>query len=382
MRHVLRALSVFCASALLCQGAHAAPPGGHCNWPAYNAFLASAMQPDGRVVDATTPTLQSTSEGQSYAMFFALVANDPQTFARALNWVNNNLADGQLDAGHMRLPAWQWGRTPNGNFAVLDPNSAADADLWLAYDLLQAGRLWNMPAYTAQGRALAQNIAAHETIELDGVGPMLLPGSQGFNNGGVVRLNPSYLPLPVLRGLARALPGAPWNGLPNAAYQLISQTAPRGFAPDWAAWRDGAFVVDPVHGDAGSYDAIRTYLWAGLTSSSDPLAKPWLHALSGMASIVQQTGAPPERVSSVNGTVSGGTAPLSYWGALAPYFQALGQQGAAAQARARLTALAETGGGLAYYDRVLGLFGAGALEGRYHFDSSGRLIPAWSKTCD
>lgn len=379
---LLRTLGVFGLSAALSQAAHAALPGGHCNWPAYNAFLASAVQPDGRVVDTSTPTQQSTSEGQSYAMFFALVANDPYTFRRALNWVRDNLANGQFDAGNMRLPAWQWGRTPEGNFAVLDPNSAADADLWLAYDLLQAGRLWNVPAYTEQGRALAGKIAAAEVTQLGELGPILLPGPQGFDNGGVVRLNPSYLPLPVMRGLARELPGAPWDALPNTAYQLIKHTAPSGFAPDWAAWRDGMFVVDPVHGDVGSYDAIRTYLWAGLTSPADPLGKVWLHALSGMATLVQQSGVPPERVSSVNGAVSGGPTPLSYWGALAPYFRALGLQGAAAQARARLAALSDPGGGIVYYDRVLGLFGTGALEGRYHFDTAGRLVPAWSTTCD
>jgi endoglucanase len=34
-----------------------------------------------------------------------------------------------------------------------------------------------------------------------------------------------------------------------------------------------------------------------------------------------------------------------------------------------------------YYDRVLGLFGAGFIEGRYRFDEAGRLVPSWRSAC-
>jgi len=35
-----------------------------------------------------------------------------------------------------------------------------------------------------------------------------------------------------------------------------------------------------------------------------------------------------------------------------------------------------------YYDRVLGLFGTGFIDGRYRFDEAGRLVPAWRTACD
>ena len=31
---------------------------------------------------------------------------------------------------------------------MLDPNSASDADVWMAYSLVEAGRLWKIPCYT------------------------------------------------------------------------------------------------------------------------------------------------------------------------------------------------------------------------------------------
>jgi endoglucanase len=364
------------------------------DWAAYRTFTGRFVQADGRVVDYSTPTQQTTSEGQSYAMFFALVANDRATFDRLLAWTRANLAASQFEPGNVRLPSWQWGRKPDGSFGVLDQNSASDSDLWIAYDLLQAGRLWKEPRYTQLGQALAAQIVRQEVTNLEGIGPMLLPGPQGFKTGDVTRLNPSYSPLPVLRGLARELPDGPWNKLAENGYKLVATTAPRGFSPDWAAYKAGQFVVDPKDGDIGSYDAIRVYLWAGLASSADPLSKPWLAALGGMRQAVAQTGVPPERVAVSTG-VGSGEGPLSYWASLAPYFKALGDERGLGLARAHLAVLdapvaapgSQPGSQPAsnrepvYYDRVLGLFGAGFIEGRYRFDEAGRLVPSWRSAC-
>ncbi|MBB5468982.1 endoglucanase [Paraburkholderia sp. CI2] len=364
--------------------AQAAQNGAACgDWVAWQSFVQRFVQADGRVIDYSTPAQQTTSEGQSYALFFALVANDRATFDKLLGWTRANLAGNQFDAQNLRLPAWQWGKKPDGSYGVLDPNSASDSDLWIAYDLLQAGRLWHSPAYTQLGQALAERIARDEVANLSGLGPMLLPGAQGFRNGNVTRLNPSYLPLPVLRALAHEVPDGPWTKLADNAYQFVKTVSPQGFAPDWAAWQNGRFVVDPKNGDVGSYDAIRVYLWAGLASLADPLAKPWLGALGGMRAKVAQNGFPPEKVSSTTGA-SSGEGPLSYWGALAPYFKTLGDEHGLGLARTRLAALDANVPGRepVYYDRVLGLFGTGFIDGRYRFDEAGGLVPAWRTACD
>ena len=382
---VLAAATCFANITKVAQTTSAPGQTGPCNtdWPAYRIFVEHFVQADGRVIDYSSPQLKTTSEGQSYGLFFALVANDRATFDRLLNWTRTNLAGNQFDAQNVRLPSWLWGKKPDGSFGVLDPNSASDSDLWIAYDLLQAGRLWHEASYTQLGEALAAQIARQEMTTLPGVGPMLLPGPQGFKNGGVTRLNPSYLPLPVLRALAKDMPNGPWAKLADSAYKLIKTTAPQGFAPDWAAWQNGQFVVDPKEGDTGSYDAIRVYLWAGLTSPADPLAKPWLAALGGMRAKVAQSGIPPEKVSSTTGTASG-EGPLSYWGALAPYFKSLNDERGLGLARTHLTVLDTNVPGRepVYYDRVLGLFGTGFIDGRYRFDEAGRLVPSWRNACD
>lgn len=373
----------FFAGAVIAASAASTQAAQQCGWPAYRLFVERVVQADGRVIDRSTGALQTTSEGQSYAMFFALVANDRATFDRLLGWTRTNLSANQFDSNSLRLPAWQWGRKQDGSFGVMDPNPASDSDLWIAYDLFQAGRLWKEPMYTKLAYALATQIVKQEIVDLPGLGPMLLPGPQGFRTGDVTRLNPSYLPLPLLRGLAHEMPDGPWTKLAQNAAKMIRVTSPRGYAPDWAAYQNGQFVVDPRNGDVGSYDAIRVYLWAGMASASDPLARPWLDALGGMRESVAQTGFPPEKVSTISGAASG-EGPLSYWGALAPYFKALNDERGLGLARTHLDALvAPPGAGRepVYYDRVLGLFGGGFIDGRYRFDENGRLLPNWRSAC-
>ena len=98
----------------------------NCPWPAWERLRTELVSVDGRVLDPSDERLITTSEGQSYGLFFALVANDRATFAQLLRWTSNNLAEGDLSS---HLPAWLWGRDAKGKWQVLDPNNASDADL-------------------------------------------------------------------------------------------------------------------------------------------------------------------------------------------------------------------------------------------------------------
>ena len=111
------------------------------NWRAWDAFRQGFIQSDGRVIEHEANG-RTTSEGQAYAMFFALVSNDLTLFERLLRWTEDNLAHGNLKN---HLPGWQWGQNPGGEWRTLDDHSASDADLWMAYALLEAGRLWQVP---------------------------------------------------------------------------------------------------------------------------------------------------------------------------------------------------------------------------------------------
>ena len=115
--------------ACLISAVFAAPAGA---WELWDQFKATNLTPEGRVVDYSEAKLITTSEGQSYGMFFALVANDKKAFDEMFAWTEKNLGENQ--------PAWLWGipdGKPNGTGKILDTNNATDSDMWIAYCLIE-----------------------------------------------------------------------------------------------------------------------------------------------------------------------------------------------------------------------------------------------------
>jgi len=360
---------------------------GTCAWPDWEHFKQVTMSTDGRVIDRSSPQQVTVSEGQSYAMFFALVANDRKTFDSVLNWTQNNLAQGDLTT---HLPAWNWGRheadakeKTAAGWGVLDSNSASDADLWIAYSLLEAGRLWHERSYTALGTVLARNILAKETDTLPGLGRTVLPGAMGFHpEDGVWRLNPSYVPPQVMRRLATALPEqTEWTSIRESSMKLVTETAPHGFSPDWVIYRrDKGFGPDEATKAESAYNAIRVYLWVGTLAAEAPSRAALLDPFRPLADFVQAHGFPPERADTQTGVAGSNAGNAGFSASVAPYLAALGRQDLAQAQRQRVRTLAAQEP-LGYYSSVLVLFGLGFLDGQYRFDASGAVVPAWTSTC-
>ena len=346
-------------------------------WPAWQRFKLLYLSNDGRVIDASTDKQVTTSEGQSYALFFALVANDRETFELILRWTRDNLAGGDLEK---TLPAWQWGRADDGEWRVLDSNAAADADLWIAYTLGEAARLWRRPEYARLGAAVARNIIRKEVVAVPDLGTVLLPGPLGFVTERGWRLNASYLPLPVIRGLARQTGDPLWNDIARSSERIILGSAPRGFAADWMEFTKEGFVADRTTQGSGSYDAIRVYLWAGMLPASDPTRDALATTLKPMLNTVAKRTVPIERVNIQTLELSGEGNP-GFSAALLPML-----------ANARMTAPLQTQRKRAadkslqdnqhYYSDVLTLFGLGWLEQRFRFNRPGLLVVRSTPACD
>src|SRR3954468_15065256 len=64
-------------------------------WPLWDTYAQRFMDDQGRVIDRNRQDL-TTTEGEAYAMFFALVANDRERFDKLLEWTTDNLAQGDL----------------------------------------------------------------------------------------------------------------------------------------------------------------------------------------------------------------------------------------------------------------------------------------------
>jgi endo-1,4-beta-D-glucanase Y len=356
-------------------------------WPLWHAYQGRFIDAQGRVFDPVGDQ-RSTSEGEAYALFFALVANDRTSFDRILGWTQANLAQGDLGT---HLPAWLWGKAADGSWKALDANPASDADVWLAYTLEEAGRLWKAPAYTSLGQRLAAQVAQKEVVDLPGFGPMLLPGPVGFAHGKSWTLNPSYLPVFVFERLARADAAGPWRAIADRIPLLVRQSARHGFAMDWVEYLPGdGFAPATLRGPAavnqqngasvGSYDAIRVYLWAGMLPEG-AARKALLDALPGMSIYLTTHDAPPEKVSAdgVPGEQSG---PVGFSAALVPYLRAFsGVSKASAKQLIRMKSELNSSGlygkNQAYYDQNLALFAAGFMEDRFTLGPGGELRVGW-----
>jgi endoglucanase len=347
------------------------------SWPLLRAYTERFVSPEGRVIDHTASEI-TTSEGQSYALFFALVNDDRALFRRLYAWTRDNLAGGRLGD---ELPAYKWGRRPGGSWGVLDANSAADSDLWTGYVLVEAGRLWNDAELDRVGRALCARVVAREVRSLPGLGPMLIPAPRGFRHGRTYRLNPSYLPLQVLEGLTRERVPGPWAEIRENAVRLLIARATQGFVDDWVAYRPGdGFTADPVRGPFGSYDAIRVYLWHALLDPQDPAGGRL--ALDGPLRYWRAHERVPERVAVRHPHSGARPGPVGFLAVLLPRLKREGD----ASALHRLERQIERArvGGLygqppTYYDQNLILFAQGFVEGRYRFDPAGRLVPSWTE---
>jgi endo-1,4-beta-D-glucanase Y len=346
-------------------------------WSSWQRFKFLYLSDDGRIVDASTSRQVTTSTGQSYALFFALVANDRPAFDAILLWTLRNLADGSLEKSR---PARQWGQADDGTWRVLDADAQSGADLWFAYALGEAARLWREPRYAKLGLAVARNIVAEEVATVAGLGTVLLPGPEGFVTEHHWRLNPSYLPLPAIRGLARQTGESVWTEIAQSSERIILGAAPNGFAADWIEFTQDGFVADRTSRGVGSHDAIRVYLWAGMLPASEPMREPLATALKPMLNSIAKQSVVAETVDSQSLEMHGEGSP-GFSAALLPSL-ANARMSAALQTHRKRAAEESLQSNQNYYSDALTLFGLGWLEQRYRFNRAGLLNVRWTLAAD
>ncbi|MBD0337019.1 MAG: glycosyl hydrolase [Cyanobacteria bacterium Co-bin13] len=246
------------------------------------------IQGDGRVIDREDND-RSTSEGQAYAMWRAVLINDPDTFQRTYAWAEGNLARrGPSGEPSDTLWSWHWGRSETGAWQTLDPNFATDADIDAATALILAARRWNCPAYLEAARAKLADIWAYSTVELPDGSRQLLPGpAEAFwNQPDTLILNPSYFSPYAYRLFAQVDPQRPWLRLVDSGYAMLqasSAISPAGLPADWIAYDPASGTYRPLPPDSPvksnySFDAFRVWWRIALDSAwfAEPRARAYL----------------------------------------------------------------------------------------------------------
>ncbi|SDU83393.1 endoglucanase [Microlunatus sagamiharensis] len=214
------------------------------------AFLSGYVDPDGRVVRRDQGG-DTVSEGQAYAMLVAAAVGDRTTFTSVWSWTRANLLrpDGTL--------SWRW-----ADGAVVDPESASDADLDAARALVVAGDRFDDPSLTDAGTTLGTAILDAETVETK-LGRVLTAGT--WATAEPYAYNPSYASPAAYDVLAKASDDQRWAELEEGSRAATTRVlAATDLPPDWAqVHADGR--VDPMPGAAGrgndgvryGYDATR-----------------------------------------------------------------------------------------------------------------------------
>lgn len=333
-------------------------------WPRFDEFKAVSME-GGRVIDYSDPRHITTSEGQSYALFFALVAGDRQTFDDIWQWTKSHLM------AESPLPAWLYGKLPlsedpqrpSDATGVLDDNNATDSDLWIAYSLLEAARIFKEPAYREEALKLMEALKGC-TRKVPHLGLILLPGLQGFEDENAYLFNPSYCPYFLLSRLALEDPF--YKELNEGCLRALLRTSVHGVAPDWARLdRRGNYL--PSAEERGSYNAVRVYLFAGMLAPDTPVYARLKEHFAPVinAYLTQKSFMEPIAVQELTVLHDG---PLYLGLSMLPWLPA---SKVSSLLRHHLNQRGMLKDG--YYGNVLTLFALGFDSGRFHFLKDGTL---------
>jgi endoglucanase len=196
----------------------------------------------------------------------------------------------------------------------------------------------------------------------------------GFADERSWRLNPSYLPLSIIRGVARQTREPIWNEIAKSSERVTLGSAPKGFAADWVEYTSGNFIPDRKTRGIGSYDAIRVYLWTGMLPASVSVA------LKPMLDCVAKHPAPMESVDTQTLETKGEGSP-GFSAAMLPML-ANAHASTALQTHRKRAADGSLQANQSYYSDVLSLFGLGWLEQRFRFNRAGVLNVRWTPACD
>jgi endoglucanase len=232
----------------------------------WETFKQGFVEADGRVVDTGQARI-SHSEGQGFAMLFAVHYDDRPAFERVWQWTQKN-----LQVRDDALLAWRW----QPQKGVTDRNNAADGDVLVAWALARAAEKWRVPEYRTAARRIAQDVRTR-LVKRVAHGLVLIPGMEGFDKPDGLTINLSYWVFPALRDFSRLDLAPEWEELAGSGTRILgySYFGRWRLPPDWLKLGERVAPGGPPPERFG-YDAVRipVYLvWA--RRESEALMRPY-----------------------------------------------------------------------------------------------------------
>jgi Endoglucanase Y len=221
---------------------------------------------------------------------------------------------------------------------------------------------------------MAMRILREEAVQVPNYGWVIVPGLKGFQvTEHAWRLNPSYLPIQILRRFAGMYPHSPWQEIAQNSVKFLKQSAPQGFSPEWAILDDNNHVsIDEKDSKVGGYNAIRVYLWLGMLNNEDADKSALMAHFEPMLNIIQTDGYVAEQYDTKL-KVQTGYKPLGFSAAVLPFLVSANNSVSVNEFLKRLEARESSDKPDHYYDTVLTLLGKGWVEHKYQFNKDGML---------
>jgi len=219
----------------------------------YEVYKKDYMSKDGRIIDPDRDNI-TTSEGQAYMLLMSRASNDRETFDLIYKWAKNNLE--RKD----KLFAWLWGKNKNGEYKILDENTASDADVDIAFALITAYEKWHDKKYLKEALPIVQAIWDKETRRV-GNYLILMPGVEQAASK-IIEVNPSYFSPYAFRVFQKYDDKHDWKELVDSSYFYLNAVMSKtqtGLPPNWFLIQNGQIVVEDSKRGDFSYDAIRVF---------------------------------------------------------------------------------------------------------------------------
>jgi endoglucanase len=236
----------------------------------WGAYKTEYIEPDTyRTLDKQRDYI-TTSEGQSYTMFRAVLQDDKDTFDKSWKWTKDILKRKEDN-----LFSWLFGERKDGTYGVLVDeggyNSATDGDTDIALALLFAYGRWNDFEYFRQAKLIIGDIWDKSVITINGK-PYLLANNLEKNSVNANALmNPSYLTPYAYRIFARVDLDNPWMQLVDTSYEVLTKSTESKLDKDSSAYLPPDWIyINKTTGELTtegltsslttnfSYDAMRT----------------------------------------------------------------------------------------------------------------------------
>ncbi|MBQ4246819.1 MAG: hypothetical protein II733_06670 [Succinivibrio sp.] len=271
-------------------------------WPQYQSFMSSRAKDNVFISNLNNEEFVS-SEIYSYVMLFALTQKDKNRFDGLLSALETTLCEGDIKSN---LPYARVKLNKNGN--ENREGTLTRANLFIAYDLYTAYEMFKDESYREKADAIAAMVKSSCTYGHPVLGTVILPSYNNVADKKEITITPNIFAPFVMQKLGQY--DIDYLSLYDNTVSAVVRGSGDGFAADTLTFNMDGDQIIRIN-SIGSLDALRFYLWLGITCESDPNRRLLIPLYENMLKDIEKDLNVPE-VANLYTHKVGGIGTLSY----------------------------------------------------------------------